>query len=550
MTWLNMPATSDTDWTHVDFYNQFVDAVNERMRFAAMFGPDVFGDTWTKINNVNVGDIIQLHDNFSGFKESIALMQRRLVEFSGWYAKPGSFIAPTGSNPIPDHGWFFKLNDFFAEAGLDAKGFTRKYPREIGKSQVAHGVLIVGSMPFKVPALFGNEGDTVTISDGEISETFEINFTWPYQGANTPVGSVHQLHQAIENSALKIQLFIHSEYLYGGIFSLDALTVGYEQNVVITTTGDSFLASGLDQGALPADDDANGEEGWFARNVTNGRIYRHDGQSWVVHDNQSVDPDIITTHGFAHSGDYFGPWIFNELQSAVQALSELAVYSPGPYGYRTSRSISVSGTSSWSQMKSDALTAWSNEAPSFVIAHSHGGTFDFGWLGTTSESFVSPNGVNKTIRLSAAATRFSASAQGAPFPLSYSPSPSSVVDVWVMGAFSISGAVGFFGGPAQSPNQFVDPYGYGFSELAWSKLLQGVTFDVVDVDGVEIYSHTGWVGDGNLAPPPFTPEPTPDPQSQFSTGIEHAGMIPWNITEEQQGIYAIILHVRPNFVFD
>lgn len=71
---------------------------------------------------------------------------------------------------------------------------------------------------------------------------------------------------------------------------------------------------------LTPDGDAAGD---LARNTSDrGRIYRWSGSSWALHDDQSAQPDTLTSYGVIQPGDYWGSWLWNELQAALQQLRE------------------------------------------------------------------------------------------------------------------------------------------------------------------------------------------------------------------------------------
>jgi|GEM_PF-6736029 len=53
-----------------------------------------------------------------------------------------------------------------------------------------------------------------------------------------------------------------------------------------------------------------------------GKIYEYDGEKWLLAEDQSAGPDIITTYGYARPGDIIGPWIFNELYGGINVLKK------------------------------------------------------------------------------------------------------------------------------------------------------------------------------------------------------------------------------------
>ncbi len=66
-----------------------------------------------------------------------------------------------------------------------------------------------------------------------------------------------------------------------------------------------------------------------------GAIYRHDGTKWILHEDQTTPPDVITAYGVINAnsssggnigGDYIGPWIFEEMRAVLKALKILCAY--------------------------------------------------------------------------------------------------------------------------------------------------------------------------------------------------------------------------------
>lgn len=75
---------------------------------------------------------------------------------------------------------------------------------------------------------------------------------------------------------------------------------------------------------------------WYANGgLKAGAIYRHNGTTWVLHEDQTTPPDIITDYGFINAtsssggnigGDYIGPWIFEEMRAVLKKLKILCAY--------------------------------------------------------------------------------------------------------------------------------------------------------------------------------------------------------------------------------
>jgi hypothetical protein len=131
MAWTGLPATNATDWSAVGFYNQFLQAVRERIDAAgrrdALVGISSLEDR-------EAGDDVQT-------ASPINLMQIYLEALAPYYLDPASLdpadIDPSLGASFPiftqadSAGWFWTWAEVLAEAGLNAAGWQRKYPREI-----------------------------------------------------------------------------------------------------------------------------------------------------------------------------------------------------------------------------------------------------------------------------------------------------------------------------------------------------------------------------------------------------------------------------------
>ena len=138
--WINLPADETTDWTQVDFLNQFVDAYNERYNlimgvggfpnFLTISGGTAIVET---LNGVfSEGDDVA-HINPPVSQTSIREIQTRLETLAYYFGKPSLF--PVGGTDYIDYltpfAGLYDLPDWRAEAGIPTGGYTRKYPREI-----------------------------------------------------------------------------------------------------------------------------------------------------------------------------------------------------------------------------------------------------------------------------------------------------------------------------------------------------------------------------------------------------------------------------------
>ncbi|MEO0587566.1 MAG: hypothetical protein AAF078_07995 [Planctomycetota bacterium] len=216
MSWVGIPATQTTDWTQVDFLNQFVDEINKR---AAWLGIS----SRRPIPKFVVGGSAVSLDLPTGGRSDIAsigVMQAKVFSIAPYYTDPADLIALPGQVYYetewsdgaaylwPDWSRTGDVLNYRAFAGLNEAGFTRKYPRELA----------------------------------ELSDPGEAGQNARWAGLNPTV------------------------------------------------------------------------------NPGDGRVYTYDGAAWVLAP-PGTQTDTITDYGFIEEGDYIGPWIWNELADAIDALA-------------------------------------------------------------------------------------------------------------------------------------------------------------------------------------------------------------------------------------
>lgn len=201
MAW-NDTFTSATDASAVTFGQMFADAINERI---VAFNARAVSPL-TEFDDVEAGDDFQDRTDGSTFNWGAAqqrvydLLEATLTAFpfAGW-ADPDQVF--DGDTPSASTDYEFVWADALARAGVNASGFTRKYPREIANTSAAG-----------------------TLND-------------------------------------------------------------------------------------------------IARNLDDGKVYKHNGSAWV---RWTADPpDTLEAYGFAVAGDYIGPWIFNELRNVINTMTRI-----------------------------------------------------------------------------------------------------------------------------------------------------------------------------------------------------------------------------------
>lgn len=137
MSWVDLPATGDTDWTRVEFLNQFVKAMNERESFS------------------QTGQFEDLFDAGDQAAQAIGTSPRRWLErlqdtitfraqndFIDSVNNAEDFLDGEPDGTVPSDFTFTKA-DFFAAVN-GGGDWTRKYPDANGVTQQDEGVIQAG----------------------------------------------------------------------------------------------------------------------------------------------------------------------------------------------------------------------------------------------------------------------------------------------------------------------------------------------------------------------------------------------------------------------
>lgn len=147
MAWANLPSTNATDWSNVDFLNQFVDAVNERLLPVRSFRTT----GWLNFYWQNDLSAVQTGDDVSaaGFVQSL---QKSCFVIAQMYGKVGLLTGKVkGTDTLKAYvvpsvsPWLSGASDLFTDAGLTGQStFTRKYTDENGDPQTSYGLCQAG----------------------------------------------------------------------------------------------------------------------------------------------------------------------------------------------------------------------------------------------------------------------------------------------------------------------------------------------------------------------------------------------------------------------
>ncbi len=122
MGWTGLPAAANTDWTDVNFREQFAEAIRER-------DWAVDNNSWSWHTMPSVGDDCQARYAISGEADYV-----NIASLQGWIQMNASKFCPSGSHVGVTTKPAYTLATLWAEAGINASGYIRKYPREISST--------------------------------------------------------------------------------------------------------------------------------------------------------------------------------------------------------------------------------------------------------------------------------------------------------------------------------------------------------------------------------------------------------------------------------
>lgn len=238
---------------------------------------------------------------------SWTFLQQWIIDNCGSFSDPAKGSPPWAISSPPVA---FTLATFYAAAGLNASGFTRKYERELsGTGEVQRVDLSGGDDPTGGTWTLTILGETIT------------GIAWNVAAATLQT-SIRALTfaNAIETTVSK------SGFQYNITFPK---TLG---DVATVTVDDSGLINGGTQtttittvtpvGTTYADGSSYAD-GHRARRQEDGKAYDRVSGVWVVVADNPLNtlPDLVTAYGVMQSNDVIGPWIFNEIRDCFNKLT-------------------------------------------------------------------------------------------------------------------------------------------------------------------------------------------------------------------------------------
>jgi hypothetical protein len=360
MAW-NDPIDEATDWSHVDFLNQFVAACQER---AALYNAQDPALTLARIASISPGDDVTQCDLgaapfptswLSSPAPSAAAMRRivHLQKMADWLAN-WQWCTAAQATAMETLVWtsqqFLVMTraDVYAQAGLprpfsaSTVPFTRRFPKELSSlTPVAESFIepVADTNTAWSPTGAAtrwdavNEGASPNLSDylaASTSSEQQLRHGASGSGANRLVLRVYAASTSgtptLSGRLQTAQGWTSTQALASGAFAAGWYTATWDGGW--TQTDLAALLSGLSLSGsggariytvrvqvLPQYD---GEAG---RSLGDGQTYQYDatGNTWQLCDPQ-VPPTTLSAQGLLQPGDYIGPWIFTELRALLNAM--------------------------------------------------------------------------------------------------------------------------------------------------------------------------------------------------------------------------------------
>jgi len=237
------------EWSSVDRINEIIRAINERSLV-------VFWSDSGQLDLIEAGEDLQDPVFWSNLQSRAhQLLQVSLDPIDGLQSQT---VMPLATTPIN--------NGAYHLAGLNRHGWTRRYPRTLGR---AFNGDLVGLGRGDGPATVG-----VVVAE-------QTNFGLRrFIGVSAPVGFGSESIDEGEPPLI----------FWDGIFS------------------------GAPTPTWPL-------EGWRARLEPDNVFYDRINGEWVVSDDQQSPPDLVETFGEMRANDYVGPWIVEELEAVLRACA-------------------------------------------------------------------------------------------------------------------------------------------------------------------------------------------------------------------------------------
>lgn len=185
MSWTNLPADENTDWSHRDFASQFFDAINERL--------DALDRSDEHLSWAFGGDL-QHFQPWNDLQAKLEDIVEDFVELTAVAApyESGSFDLADLSS-IPD----WSLNDWRAAAGIPENGFTRKFPRVI-QSTSDSGSAGQRARYQDTKDVYEHDGSTwVLLTDATIQPDLLVDYGYCQAGDYVGAWIFNELHEGL-----------------------------------------------------------------------------------------------------------------------------------------------------------------------------------------------------------------------------------------------------------------------------------------------------------------------------------------------------------------
>lgn len=305
MGW-NDTFTAATDWTAISHIEMFWLAMNER-KTALGQSTNHVPIAGADVQYAGTGQPGSTTGSFS-----VRYIQDWITTNCSSFSDASITLPHAGTSDAWTDG--YTTATLYAAAGINASGFTRKYPREfIGNGKVHRVDLSGGADPTGGTWVLNILGASLT------------GLAW-----NIAAATLQTAIRAILVTGASTVTVIKSGFQY---------TITYPEkagDVTTPTVDDSGLTNAGTQTttittvtnwnatATVYTDGSAFSNGHRARSTTSGYVYDRTGGAWVVTSNPTgAAPDVITAYGKQVAGDYIGPWLWNELRDAIKLLKRV-----------------------------------------------------------------------------------------------------------------------------------------------------------------------------------------------------------------------------------
>ena len=306
--WNNLPATSDTDWSHHLFYQQMKCALQERVC------PSLYADG--------------IH--YVSYETYNAAVSHVYVQ-SVYDPSTSEFKARCRmSGPTSDTGWgsWNAAGEIYHDVGLYS---SSGYFNTLGKASINSDLYVLYTLrPSDDRPMVSDE-----FNDG--LSTPDIRLRLANIGRDCQTCNSYDV--SLECPISWLQTTVHNII---GDYTPKPDWGGEQSDLGVYN-----MSSWREEANIPSDGftrkypreisslSESGSDGWSARYTGDGLVYVYSDGTWGMQSNVT-SPDLVTAYGYESRGDYIGPWLYNELHRGAMVLR-----------YKASQNKKRAGVSIW-----------------------------------------------------------------------------------------------------------------------------------------------------------------------------------------------------------